>query len=205
MRHKHLGFTLIEILVALFIFALLSAMMAEGLHRLLRVQSGLQNKSRQLREDQTAFLYLNHDISQAVYRPITLPHGQEALAFTGRINAFELTRLGAADEGVMQSNLQRVEYHFENHQMVRWVWPAVDPVESAKVSRRILLQHVKLIRLAYLDKRGKAHRGWPLQADTSQPLPRAVSMTLQLESQGEITQTFLLAAENTGWELSHAD
>lgn len=205
MHHKYSGFTLIEILVALFVFSILSIMMANGLHRLLRIQSGVETKSANLRELQMAFLYLNRDASLILYRPVTLSHGQEALSFAGHITSFEFTRLGAADAGVMKSNLQRIEYHFEDHQFERWVWPVVDPAENSVVSKRVLLSHVDSVHFEYLDKRGKAHQGWPLQADITQPLPKAFRVTFDLGEQGRITQTYLLTANNTGMELPHAN
>jgi general secretion pathway protein J len=196
---------LIEILVALFIFSLLSVMMANGLHRLLRIQSGVAIKSSQLRELQMALLYLNRDASLIVYRPVTLSHGQEGLAFAGHKTYFELTRLGAADEGVMKSNLERVEYHIENHQFMRWVWPVVDPAENSELAKRVLLQAVNEVHFEYIDKHGKSHQGWPLQADITQPLPKAFQVIFDFGAEGHLTQTYLLSANNTGMELSHAN
>lgn len=202
MRKLNAGFTLVEILVALFVFSILALMMTNGLHRLLQVQGKIHQQADHLRDLQMAVIYLTHDFSLVIDRPITLAHGQEAPAFVGRPNEVQLTDVNAGGVAITE---QRVEYHLADHTLTRWIWPALDQAESAKASTRILLTKVHNARFEYLDKRGKYHQGWPLQSDATQTLPRAVRITFQLSEQGRFQQTFLLGAENSVAEVSHAE
>lgn len=202
MRKLHAGFTLVEILVALFVFSILAVMMTNGLHRLLHVQGKIHQQSEQLRDLQMAVIYLTHDFSLVIDRPVILAHGQEAPSLVGRPNEVQFTYLNAAGVAMTQ---QRVEYHLTNHALTRWVWPTLDQAEGAKASVRVLLTKVNDARFDYLDKRGKYHHGWPLQSDVTQALPKAVRLTFQFADEGHFVQTFLLSAENPVAEVSHAE
>ena len=198
MRKVSAGFTLVEILVALFIFSILAVMMANGLHRLLRVQGEVNQQAERLRVLQLMVVHLTRDLSLAIDRPITLAHGQEALSFRGRPNEFQFTGLDGPAADVMQ---QRVEYHYSDHTLTRWVWPTLDQADDASASKRVLLTKVNEARFDYMDKHGKAHSAWPMPADVTQPLPRAVRMTLQLGNEGRFVQTIKLMSDA---EVLHA-
>lgn len=202
MRKLNAGFTLVEVLVALFVFSILAMMMANGLHRLLSVQGKINQQAENLHDLQMAVVYLAHDFSLAIDRPITLAHGQEAPSFVGRPHELQCTCLNASGVNMTQ---QRVEYHITDHVLTRWVWPTLDQAENARPSKRILLDKINEARFEYLDKRGKYHQGWPLQSDITQALPKAVRITLQLSGEGRFVQTFRLMAENPIAEVSHAE
>lgn len=198
MRKPPRGFTLVEILVALFVFSILSLVMANGLHRLLHVQGEVNEQARQLRNLQWVVLRLTRDLSGAIDRPITLAHGQEAASFVGRPNEFQLTCFN----GEVQ---QRVEYHEDNHRLVRWVWPTLDQAEGASVAKRVIFTQLNDVHFEYLDKRGLYHQGWPLQADAPQSLPKAVRVTMQIPHWGRFVQTFPVWVDNANRQVRHAD
>lgn len=198
MRKPMHGFTLVEILVALFIFSILSLVMANGLHRLLQVQGEVNQQAQGLRDLQLVMVHLSRDVSSAIDRPITLAHGQEAASFVGQPNGFKLTCVNAERQ-------QRVEYLDDHHALVRLVWPSLDQAEDAHASKRVLLAELSDVHFEYLDQRGKYHQGWPLQSDATQTLPKAVRMTLVVPHWGRLVQTFLLVAENANQQVHHAD
>lgn len=199
MRKVNAGFTLVEILVALFIFSILAVIMANGLHRLLGVQGEVNQQAERLRTLQMMAVHVTRDLSLAIDRPITLAHGQEALSFRGRPNEFQFTCLDGAGADVAQ---RRVEYHDSDGALTRWVWPTLDQADDADASKHVLLTNVREAQFDYIDKRGKAHSAWPMPADSTQPLPRAVRMTLQLGGEGRFVQTFKLMSDA---EVVHAD
>lgn len=194
------GFTLVEILVALFVFSIVAVMMTNGLHRLLGVQARFNQQAQSLRDCQMAVLHLSRDIGLAVYRPITLSHGQMALAFRGQPDGLALTSAGSAG---LQTELRHVEYHVEGHQLWREVWPVLDQAETSVSAKHVILTGIDEAGFEYLDKNGKFHQGWPLQADATQPLPRAVRLTLQLHDQGRLVQTWMVEAENSVTVMPH--
>lgn len=199
------GFTLLEILVALLIFAILSVLMSDGLHRLIRVQASTERQATLLRDTQMAFVRLNRDIISAVDRPITNADGKRDLAFYGSADRFSFTRLGASessDAGV-RSALERMTYAWHDNAVWRVTWPSLDQAEHAVSEQRVWMSNVQEVRFEYLDQHHQFHAGWPVQGQANQPLPRAVRVTLTIKGWGRVSQTFAIAAENPMLENAH--
>lgn len=204
MFRKHAGFTLVEILVALFIFAILAVMMADGLHRLIVVQSETNQQASRLRELQFAMVRLNNDITLTIDRPITDAHGKITPSFFGEPQHLELTRTGGTEEAAQQSILMRVAYEWKNNTLQRDTWPTLDRAENTKSHAQTILTDVQSCRFEYLDAKNEFHAGWPLQSQLTQTLPRAVRITCQLNHAGKLSQTIAINAENSTVEASHA-
>ncbi|MCQ8131101.1 PulJ/GspJ family protein, partial [Methylomonas rivi] len=63
------GFTLLELLVAMAIFAIMAVMAYGGLKTVIDTRRATQAKAAQLRQLQQALYLLNEDLQQAVSRP----------------------------------------------------------------------------------------------------------------------------------------
>jgi len=195
MKNKH-GFTLIEILIALFIFTIISVMIVGALHTVITAESVTEKKAERLRDLQMTFLLMSRDIEQAVNRPVVNSDGKEEAAFVGNKTEFRLTHMGYASTPLMSAHgtLQRTGYNLAGDTLVRQTPQALDQAPKTKVSTRNLLQNVADIQFDYLDKQGRFHEKWPLD-DDKQPLPRAVRIQLTLTSLGKMTEIYLIAAE----------
>ncbi len=204
MSRKHAGFTLIEILVALFIFAILSVMMADGLHRLITVQGETDKQATRLRDIQFAMVRLNNDITLTIDRPITDAQGKKLPSFYGTPLGVEFTRTGGAEGSNQQSILMRVAYRWHDNGLWRETWPTPDRAENTSSHQQLLLSGVTECRLEYLDIKNEFHAGWPQQSQLTQTLPRAVRITCQLSHLGKLSQTIAINAENNTLEASHA-
>lgn len=199
------GFTLLEILVALLIFAILSVLMSDGLHRLIRVQQATERQATLLRDTQMAFVRMNRDLVAAVDRPITNAEGKHDLAFYGSADRFSFTHLGASDsaDANMRSALERISYAWHDQTVWRITWPSLDQAEHTTSEQRPWMTHVSEARFEYLDERHQFHAGWPVQGQANLALPRAVRVTLTVEGWGRVSQTFAIAAENPVLETPH--
>lgn len=199
------GFTLLEILVALLIFAILSVLMSDGLHRLIRVQQATERQATLLRDTQMAFVRLNRDLVAAVDRPITNAEGKRDLAFYGSADRFSFTRLGANEvsDEAPRSALERIAYAWHDNTVWRLTWPSLDQAEHTASEQRAWMKKVSEARFEYLDQRHQFHAGWPVQGQSNQALPRAVRVTLMVEGWGRVSQTFAIAAENIVLESHH--
>ncbi len=204
MFRKHSGFTLIEILVALFIFAILSVMMADGLHRLITVQGETDKQASRLREIQFAMVRLNNDIALTIDRPITDAQGKTLPSFHGTPERLEFTRTGGTEAANQQSILMRVAYEWHDNKLWRETWPTLDRAENTVSHKQFMLSDVTDCRLEYLDVKNEFHAGWPQQSQLTQTLPRAVRITCTLNHLGKLSQTIALNAENNTLEASHA-
>lgn len=199
MSHKNIkGFTLLEVLVAVFIFTIAAVIMTSALHNVLNMQSETEAKASRLAELQMSFLMLSRDIEQALDRPITNAKNTRENAFIGTASNITLTRGGFQnpDSRLNRSTLQRIRYTMQNEQLVRVTWPVLDQVAATQPNTRSLLSSISDIRFEYLDDHGTFRHDWPpSNQSNSPPLPRGVRITLTLNHWGKITQFYLIKGQ----------
>lgn len=188
------GFTLIEILVALFIFTLLSMLMLGGLRTVINAQSGSERNSAQLRKMQMVLLMLSRDIEQIVNRPILDATGQEEAAFIGTIHSMQFTHAGFAN--ATGSSLQRTGYKFNHEALQRLTWPVLDQAPESMPHTRTLLTDVTFAEFQYLDSMGSYHNTWPADDLTKEVLPRGVKISMKMAYWGELNQLYLIPSSN---------
>jgi general secretion pathway protein J len=194
---QHQGFTLLEILIALFVFTILSMMMTGALHTVISAQSGAERSALRLREMQLAQIRIKRDIEQMVNRPVKTASDQDASAFFGSPRGFAFTHGGMAGESSQHQILQRSQYIFGQDGLWRMVWDMLDQTaKSPKPSQRKILDNVTEARFEYMDAKRVFHQDWPVSGAGNQPLPRAVRITLTIKDWGMLKQTYVIPAEN---------
>lgn len=193
---KNKGFTLLEILVALFVFSILSLILSSGLRSVIDAQAGTERNAERTSRLQLALLLIVRDVEQAVDRPIWNAAGKEEPAFQGDARGFAFTYTGFANPTgtLLRSNLTRIAYLWQDEAIWRSTWPALDQAPNAKPHLRRLLDHVSA-RFQYLDKDGRFHAEWPVEGQ-SQALPSAVSIELTFTQWGTIKQLYVIAAQS---------
>lgn len=196
MRNSHRGFTLLEILIALFVFTILSMMMMSALHNVIGIQSRTENKAEYVRMLQMAFLRLSHDIEQAVDRPVLNAQGKEESAFVGSAQGFVFTHAGFANpmNVIGMSNLQRTYYQFREHALIRQSWAALDAAQATPIQRKILIKDVQKVLFQYLGGNGRYYSAWPVSGEGGQPLPFAIKMTFTFSGLGSISQIYVISS-----------
>jgi general secretion pathway protein J len=185
------GFTLLELIVAVAVFAVVAAMAYSGLDLLLRSRSGLEQASERQRAIDLAVLNLERDLRQALPRPIRSAYGEVQSAMVGNAVAAEWTvlDLGSARDGV-RMEATRVRYALVDGALWRARDAVLDrsPRESAR--SRPLLEGVQRLSWRYVQSARQRLDQWPPRTGISSPerLPRAVEVTLVLEDRGEISR-----------------
>src|SRR3546814_17201668 len=106
-RLTNAGFSLLEVLVALAIFAVVAALAWGGLDTLARARHTLDAERERLGELQLTIAQLERDLRQAVARPVRDGVGAELPALLGQDSAIEVTRL--APGGGWQTPLPALE------------------------------------------------------------------------------------------------
>lgn len=198
MKNKQFGFTLLEILIALFIFTVLSLIMVGALHTVINAQSGSENKAERLRQLQLVLLVMSRDIEQAINRPIVNSDGREEAAFVGTLKSFQFTHTGFANPlgNLPRSNLQRTGYAWDDkNRIYRLTWPVLDQTPKSQPDQRWLLSNVEDAHFQYLDHEGKFHDKWPVEDKSDEPLPRGVRIYLTIAKWGEMTQLYLVPVQ----------
>ncbi|HTM63466.1 MAG TPA: type II secretion system minor pseudopilin GspJ [Gammaproteobacteria bacterium] len=197
LHRKTSGFTLVEILVALFIFTILSLMMAGGLRTVINAQSGTEHSAERLRQLQLVFVRMSRDLEQTVNRPVKLANGKDASAFFGAQRGFAFTHGGKAGQSSQHQVLQRTQYSFSRNALWRVVWDVLDQSSnSPKPSQREVFANVSDVRFEYLDDKNVFHKDWPVSGNSNQPLPRAVRITLTIPDWGTVKQIYVIPAQN---------
>ncbi len=190
----HRGFTLIEILVAMALMAIIGVLGFRGLDNVRHSSERLGGTAAYWQDIALASERIGRDVRQALAVPGRTSDGLEAPAWQTRRwldERPEAAQLVFSRLGNGEGDLQRVGYRWEKGisgegRLSLLVWPAVD---AAAPSRSYpLLEGVAKLELSYLDRQGKWLADWP--TTSARQLPRAVRLTLTLEEGGVIERIF---------------
>jgi general secretion pathway protein J len=194
------GFTLLELLVAVAIFAIIAALAYGSLNALTAQRDQSDRVLDRLAELQRGIGILSRDFQQIRGRPVSGPYGGEPLpallALDGEF-AVQLTRGGVRNPLQRpRSTLERVAYRVEEDGLVRYRWPVLDQAQDSKPLRTVLLRDVERLELRFLAEDGQWVQDWP-PPDTGAGLPlydipRAVEVGLDLADWGRITRLYPL-------------
>jgi len=184
------GFSLIELLVALTIFALAAGLAYGGLSAIVRARGALATEGGSLARLQFAVALLERDLRQAVARPVRDLAGRQRPALLGALHGVELSTLHAASpELALRPVDLRTAWSVTRGALERVHQPALDVAPASVPARTTLLEAVEGLDLRYLGRDGEWRNQWP--ADGNDPaqadrLPRAVEFTLRVERVGAI-------------------
>lgn len=198
MRLLQTGFTLIEILISLFIFTILSLIMAHAMHTVFTTQTRTHENAETLAALQFALSLFSQDIQQAVDRPIINAKSTSENAFLGSATQVTFTRAGWAnpDGQFARSTLQRTGYLFEKNNFTRQTWPALDQTEKTLVNQRILLSNIEDLHFEYLDMQNHFQTTWPADL-TKKGLPKGIKLFITLKNGGSINQFYVIPSAHT--------
>ena len=204
---RTLGFTLLEVMIAIAIFALISAMAYGALNQSLRTRDRVEEERQYWHALSLVFMRMEDDIGQARARSVRDYGGAAVPAFVGQptdaraLGApnLELTRAGVPvfGEGV-RSDLQRVAYRLADGVLTRLAWVELDRAPQSEPQEASLLTGVEELRLRFFGATGRWEERWPPAAGSQNPpaaggeLPRGVEVTLLLTGRSEITRLFLV-------------
>lgn len=209
LRH-HSGFTLIELMVAVAVFAVLGALAYGGLNRVLATQTHIEQSMERLRALQLTFRYLQRDFELLINRPVRDQFGdlQPALRSgeeRGAENWLSLTHAGWRNPaGLRRSTLQRVEYALDEQEeydnLLRLAWPLLDGYgadteqeedEDGYAGDAVvtpLLTGIEELKIRFLDEQNAWQDVWP-PLDSPSAARNAPGISGQLP--GAPAETFL--------------
>ena len=192
------GFTLIEMMVALLIFALITAAGVAVMSSTLTNQGAVRVRVERYAELQRMRALVKADLSQAATRRTRGEDGLPALtAFAGvspwvvggPLLAF--TRRGYENpDQAPRASMQYVEYALVEGRLERRTRPALDGARLGPA--QVLLADVESIQSAYLFD-GVWRPTW--RGEATADIPAAVRLNVKLKDLGEIDQLFLTSGE----------
>lgn len=209
------GFTLIELIVAIGVFAVMAAMAYGGLSSVLNTRASVQRSLARTAVYQKAYIRLRDDFSNAAARAARDDNGTEqpALIYDRYRQRVEFSRGGRPNPlGLPRTGFERVSYgRQENGELVRESWSAIDRAPRAEPVRLTVLDGVDKLQWRFLDSRLQWHEQWPPEnggftgpiptgpgANGQPPLPpapRAVELVLDTRDWGRLRLLFELGPE----------
>ncbi len=193
------GFTLVELLVSLAIFALMSAFAYRGLAVLLESRESLERDAQKWRELSLFVGRFERDVQAVLRRDATGPSGTSQAALSSLIDlggntarGLALTRSGASLQANALAAPQRVGYRFLEGRIERLSWPALDAGPRAEALATPVLARVRSLEFRFLAG-GEWRTDWGLPG-TGGALPRAIEMAVGLESGERIVRLVELPA-----------
>lgn len=189
------GFTLIEMLVALFVFSLISLAGTTVLSSGIQSRDVLTERAGRLEDLQVARAILKADLSQTANRQARdVRQGLRPPFLGGEADTDEpvlaFVRRGWPNPGGLEprGSLQRVEYLVREDTLVRRAYMRVDAAEQTPVRERTLLKGLRSIEFRFFG--GFWADQWP-GIGTTGNLPAAVSVEMDVAGLGPVRQVFL--------------
>lgn len=200
------GFTLVEVMVAMAIFAVLSVSVYQVMSSMVDTQDRVAQHASQLRSMQLSMRIVSQDLQQVTARDIRLPNDDREPALAHRLNDFDLvfTTKGLTNPLLeRRSNLQRVAYVLENTPDVRgektwwrFVWSELDRLDKTEPVKQKLLGGIDEWSFEFQDSKGDWQRDWPEKKSDDKlrirDLPVAIKMEIKTVKNGTIIRYFQL-------------
>ena len=146
---KRFGFTLIEVLIATAIFAVISTITFQGLQSSMEVQHRVESHAQDLSEMQLVWTVLFQDFVNMTRRPIR-EEGRDKL-----YPAFDLspeddsdcivsfTRAGLPLSNALPAGMQRLAYCIRESSLYRVVWPVLDRPADVEAQESLLMENIE--------------------------------------------------------------
>lgn len=189
------GFTLLEMVVAISIFAIMGVMAFGGLNSMSRSSQITTETGNRLGEVQFALTYLARDFMQLSPRKIRNQFGDEEPQLVLDDDGLRFTRSGW-DNLLAQprSSLQRLHYRFAEQRLIRSHWRNLDQGIAEEAVDRVLLNGVKSLQFRLMSAREEIIDRWPFEAGVQTGEPVVLEVVLQIDGLGEITRVLEVPA-----------
>lgn len=190
-RTRQAGFTLLEILIALAVFSVVTLISYKGLESVAQTRAALDKEARHWRDLSLVLDRMEEDVSQTVERPWRDQGGVEQAAMRGtnkpeRSSEYPL-ELIRTDRN---RDAFHVAYRLQEGRLELLLWNALDlgPREEPQVHR--LLDNIQSFTVTFLDAGGQWQPSWPPAGNKS--VPRGVKVVLTLSDNSTVQRIYTL-------------
>ena len=204
------GLTLLEMVVALGVFAVVGLMSGQIVIQMVDVNERTRARSDRLVDVQRAVEIIRRDIQQLAHRTVRDEIGDsEYVLNIGQAELLLFTRRGWSNpRQERRSELQRVAYRLEGDALYRLFWPVLDRGADTQPIAQLLLQDVETIDVSAIDVSGDQHAYWPqtdeFAADPERELA-AIVVRVAVAPFGEIERLWSVPFSGAPREEGDAD
>lgn len=185
-KPRQTGFTLLEVVVAVALFALVAALAYGGLDSVLSARAQLGEQADRLARLQFAVGQIERDVRAVAQRPVRDGFGQRQPMLIGSSTGLELTRHGYGNAlEAARAELERAAYRRVDDRLQRLRWPVLDRAPGTLPEQVELLEGVTDFRLRYFARSGREYDRWPAPGNTD-ALPLRIEVELEVEGIGPI-------------------
>ncbi len=208
MRARQAGFTLIELMAAIAIFAVMATMAYGGLSAILETREGVTAALERSKTLQMTIWRIRNDLEQIVMRPVRDSFGDPQPAILGTPE----TGLAVTHNGwrnplnLPRSSLQRTRYRLdEDNNLIREHWRVLDRAQDSVPVERMLIEDVESLEWRYLNDQRQWQDRWPANArgfgvpaelgegaGRTSEAPLAIELRLTTPAWGELRLLFMV-------------
>ena len=193
-QRRQQGFTLLEVMVALGIFALIGTACYQLLHSLTLSRATLQVASNYRANVTRALLIIEQDMRHLIPRSVRSEGSEKRLGAVSSSGngVLEFSRSGfPVRHSTSRDNARRVSYRVEQEEagpvLYRVVYDALERVAASPSYRQALLAGVDDLGFRFMDKDGRWMSAWPPAVedkdygeDRLSELPQAIEVAISL-------------------------
>ncbi|MBD1576009.1 type II secretion system minor pseudopilin GspJ [Vibrio sp. S11_S32] len=197
------GFTLIEVMVAIMVFASLSLGAYQVVNQVQRSNQVSLDKTQRLQELQRAMIVMDSDFRQMALRKFSFgdKSGTEKTKplYTGQYvldsdsDGIVFTRLGWLNpqQAFPRGEIVKVGYRIIQGKLERVWWRYPDTPTGQEPLHKVVLSQVEKLDFGFYDG-----SNWQKEWTKDSALPQAIEVKLQLKDYGDIRRVYLIAQSN---------
>jgi general secretion pathway protein J len=198
---KNKGFSLVEVMVAMAIMALIGVGALSVLDTATKTSGNIKQDGERLNNVQRAFLFLSTDMQQLTMRQVRDEYGDKVASMKSDLQAsapyIRLTKLGRRNPALLpRSNLEHLIYSVEDKTLYRTSFTYPDGMTEESGLKRPILEGVEDMKINFYDGE-EWHDYWPLtegnQDGAVVSLPVALKLNLELTDYGMLERLFVLS------------
>ena len=186
------GFTLIEILIALAVFAIIASFTSYILAQSFDLDKRLKILRIQQHKLEIALILLRRETQQIINRPVRGNEQSLIPALIAHSDLLEFTRNGNSNPNAQEqrSTLKRVAYLCSHQKLIRRTWALLDAPDRRQFHSQILLDNVKSCSFTYMDAKHRAHSQWKIiskdRKEQIAPFPISIICHLSMQNLGKM-------------------
>lgn len=178
-RRSQKGYTLVEVLTALFIFVIVMAIVSYSLIQVINNVNILKKTEKRLAQIQMMLSIVTFDLSQIINKET-----EQKASFYTETNKLHFIKTGNINPHYQynRSSLEEIEYRLENSKMIK----ASKEVDKNSFKPQILLEEVVSLKWVFIDDKFKEYTLWPPTQDWRFEKPIAIKLIIELSDIGLI-------------------